>query len=343
MKTSKLLQLVLIGVISMAALFGCAPAPAAAPATLAPAATVAATAPAAKKFKVAMVTSGPTNDQGWNYDALRGIQAIRDELGWEMAYSENVAVAQQVNVLRQYAQQDYDLIFAHGYEWGDSLTAVAKDFPDVMFAQINSTTEGANIVGTSFKYGELGYFTGMAAGLMTKNNKIGVVAAQDAPQVTADTDTMKLGAQAVNPEADVNVSFVGSWDDVVKGQQVVQAQIDRGVDILIIMGNAFTPPAIQLAKEKGIKVIAGWTIEAYPLAPDTVITSGIQDIPDVYLGVAQQFQDGKLKGNTTNVYGWKENAQFLGQWGDFVPQDVKDKVQNAIDDYLAGKLDIGVK
>lgn len=335
MKPVKLVTLLLIGAIAITTLFGCAQA-ASTPAT-------ATQAPAVEKLKVAMVTSGPTNDQGWNYDALRGIQQIRDQLGWEMAYSENVAVAQQVNVLRQYAQQDYDLIFAHGYEWGDSLTAVAKDFPNVMFAQINSTTEGANVVGTSFKYGELGYFTGMAAGLMTENNKIGVVAAQEAPQVTADTDTMKTGALSVNPNADVNVSFVGSWDDVVKGQQVVQAQIDRGVDILIIMGNAFTPPAIQLAKEKGIKVIAGWTIEAYPLAPDTVITSGIQDIPGVYLGVAQQFQEGKLKGNTTNVFGWDDGAQFLGKWGDFVPQDVKDQVEKAIDDYLAGTLDIGVK
>jgi len=347
MKARKLTQLLLMATIGMVIFVACAPAPAAAPATSAPAANTAApaatTAPAAKKYKVAMVTSGPTNDQGWNYDALRGIQAIRDKLGWEMAYSENVPAAQQENVLRQYAQQNYDLIFAHGYEWGDALKAVAKDFPNVMFAQINATTQGSNIVGTSFKYGELGYFTGMAAGLMTKNNKIGVVAAQDAPQVTADTDTMKTGAKAVNPNADVNVSFVGSWDDVVKGGQVAQAQIDRGVDVLIIMGNAFTPPAIKLAQDKGIKVIAGWTIEAYPLAPNTIVTSGIQDIPDVYLNTAQQLQDGKLKGNTTNVFGWKEKAQYLGHWGDFVPQSVQDAVQKAEAAYLAGTLDIGVK
>ena len=34
------------------------------------------TAQTAKKLKVAMVTSGPTNDQGWNYDALRGIEEL---------------------------------------------------------------------------------------------------------------------------------------------------------------------------------------------------------------------------------------------------------------------------
>jgi basic membrane lipoprotein Med (substrate-binding protein (PBP1-ABC) superfamily) len=161
--------------------------------------------------------------------------------------------------------------------------------------------------------------------------------------VTADSDMMLPGARSVNPKAEVKVAFVGSWDDVVKGQQVVQAQIDRGVDVLIIMGNAFTPPAIKLAKARGIKVIAGWTIEAYPLAPDTIITSGIEDIPMVYLGVAQQLKDGTLKGNSTLVFGMKEKAQLLGHWGDFVPQGVKTRVEKAEASYLAGSLNIGVK
>ncbi len=332
MKPSKLFALFMIGVIAAVALFGCAPAATQAPATQAPA-----------THKVAMITSGSTNDMGWNYNALQGIQQIKDKYGWEIAYTENAKPADQANIMRQYAQQGYDLIFAHGFEYGEAILAVNKDFPNTMFAQINATTEGDNVVGTNFRFGELGYFTGMAAGLMTKNNKIGIVAAVDAPQVTADTDTMKTGALSVNPNADVSVSFVGDWADLVKGQQVTQAQIDRGVDILIIMGNDFTPPAIELAKAKGIKVIAGWTIEAYPLAPETIIVSAIQDVPGVYVGIADQLAAGTLKGNTTSVFGFAEGKQYLGKWGDTVPQEVKDKVNQAVQDYLAGKLDIGVK
>ena len=341
MKIQKLTGLVLILLIAIVALSGCAsPATPAAP-TEQPASAPA--QPAAKTHKVAMVTSGPTNDHGWHQNALEGTKAISEKFGWEMAYSESVSAAQQQNVLRQYAQQGYDLIFCHGYEWGDSLKAVAPDFPETTFVQINATTEGANIVGTNFKFGELGYFTGMAAGLMTKNNMIGIVAAQDAPQVTANSDTIKTGALSVNPDADVNVSFVGSWDDIVKGQQVAQAQIDRGVDVLIIIGDAFAPPAIKLAQSKGILAIGGWSGDVYALAPDTIITSGVQDVPGVYMNVAEQFNAGTLKGNSTFVSGFAEHTQYLGQWGDFVPQEVKDQVNKAVDDYLAGSLDIGLK
>jgi basic membrane protein A len=335
MNIRKFTELVLICVVLTIALLGCAPA--AAP-------TEAATdAPElAKVHKVAMVTSGPTNDHGWHQNALEGVTAISEKYGWEMAYSESVSAAQQANVLRQYAQQGYDLIFAHGYEWGDPLKAVAPDFPETMFVQINATTEGSNIVGTNFRFGELGYFAGMAAGLMTQNNKIGIVAAQDAPQVTADTDTLRDGALAVNPNADVSVSFVGSWDDVVKGQQVSQAQIDRGVDVLVIIGDAFAPPAIKLAQEKGILAIGGWSGDAHDLAPDTVITSAVQDVPGVYMGIADQFEAGTLKGNTTFVSGFAENTQHLGVWGDFVPQEIKDQVNAATEDYLDGNLEIKI-
>jgi basic membrane protein A len=358
LKSRPWLRVLTIAVVLSWVITACAPAAAPAAATEPAAATVppvatnvilptlAPTSPAAatgKKYKIAMVTSGPVNDQGWNEDALKGINEIHDKLGWDVAYTENVSVAQQQNVLRQYAQQGYNLIFAHGYEYGDALKAIAPDFPNVMFVQVNATTSGANIVGTTFKFGELGYFTGMAAGLMTKNNKIGIVSAQDSPTNNADSDEMKVGAKAVNPNADVNVSYVGSWNDVVKGQQVAQAQIDRGVDVLIIIGNAFTPPAIKLAQSKGIMVIGGWSTDAYSLAPNTVITSGVQDVPGVYLNIAKQFQAGTLKGNTTFISGFKEGTQYLGKWGDFVPQSVKDKVNQAVQDYLAGKLDIGIK
>ncbi|MBE3564936.1 MAG: BMP family protein [Thermogemmatispora sp.] len=293
-------------------------------------------------IRVAMVTSGPVNDHSWNEDALKGVQLIKEQLGWSFAYSENVSQAEQANVLRQYARQGYNLIFAHGFEYADSVKAVAPEFPNTHFVIINGTGSLPNLSGTEFRYGELGYFTGMAAGLVTKNNKIGIVAAVDAPQVTADIDTFKKGVAAVNPQASVSVAFVGSYDDVVKGQQVTQAQLDRGVDVLTIMGNAFDGPAIKLAQQKGVKVIAGWSTDAYSLAPNTIVTSGVQEVPGLYLQIAKLFKEGQLKGNTTYQFGFKEQVQHLGQWGDWVPQDVRTRVEAAVQQYLAGKLNIGL-
>jgi basic membrane protein A len=294
------------------------------------------------QIKVAMVTSGPVNDKSWNGDALKGVQLIKQQLGWNYAYSENVSQAEQANVLRQYARQGYNLVFAHGFEYADSIKTVAAEFPNTHFVIINGTGSALNLTGTQFRYGELGYFTGMAGGLVTKNGKIGIVAAVQAPQVTADVNTVEKGAKAANPNVSVSVAYVGSYDDVVKGQQVVQAQLDRGVDVLVVMGNAFDGPAIQLAQQKGVKVIAGWSTDAYDLAPSTIITSGVQEVPGLYLQIAKLYKDSQLKGNDTYSFGFKEGVQHLGKWGNAVPQDVQTKVEAAVQQYLAGKLNIGL-
>ena len=61
------------------------------------------------------------------------------------------------------------------------------------------------------------------------------------------------------------------------------------------------------------------------------------------MSIADQFNAGTLKGNTTFLSGFVEKNQHLGKWGDFVSQDVKDQVNAAVDEYLAGNLDIGLK
>lgn len=84
-------------------------------------------------------------------------------------------------------------------------------------------------------------------------------------------------------------------------------------------------------------------IEASWLAPETVIVSTIQDVPGLLVGIADQLNAGTLKGNATSGFGFKEHRRYLGKWGDSVPQGVRDQETRAVNDYLDGKPDRGVK
>lgn len=57
-------------------------------------------------------------------------------------------------MLRYYAQQGFDPIFAHGFESGEAIESVNQDVPGTMFVQINAPTEGDNGFGTAFKFGD---------------------------------------------------------------------------------------------------------------------------------------------------------------------------------------------
>ena len=114
-----------------------------APATEAPAAAteapVAATeAPAAEPFRVAVVMPSATTDLAFGqsmYDALVRVQEEMGAENFEFVYSESMFVVDDAAAaIRDYATQGFDLIIAHGSQYGSSLQEIAPDFPETSFA-----------------------------------------------------------------------------------------------------------------------------------------------------------------------------------------------------------------
>jgi transcriptional activator of comK gene/basic membrane protein A len=103
------------------------------------------------------------------------------------------------------------------------------------------------------------------------------------------------------------------------------------------MGNSFSIGVFQACKDANAKAI-GWVSDQNFMAPDVVITSGLQSVQTVYLKMAEMVKNGNFEGTNT-VFGMKEDAQAVAPFKN-VPQDVADKVQSAVEDYLAGKLSI---
>ena len=134
-----------IGLVLSLVLVACAapatPAPTAVPPTSAPAATA---APATPTLKIAMLTSGPVTDEGWNQLAYEGLQALKAK-GYTVANTENVAQADQASDIENYINQGFNVIVGHGFEYGDALTAAAAKHPTDYFIQIGGIATGTNL------------------------------------------------------------------------------------------------------------------------------------------------------------------------------------------------------
>lgn len=288
------------------------------------------------EVKIALVCTGAVNDGGWNASAYDGLMRIKDELGVEVAYSEKIAIAEVPNVLRTYARQGFDLIFGHGAEFGEPMTTVAPEFPDVQFVAVNASVEGANLSGTVYKFGECGYFCGMAGALASETGKIGIIPPDDAPNNKADMDTYELGAKSINPDIEVMVAYTGSWDDLPKAKECAESLISQGCDVLLALGDAYSVGVYQACEEKGIKSM-GWVSDQSGLS-DTVICSGLQSNADVYVATAQSFLDGSFVPGV-NVYGMANGAQGMSEFYGLTDEQAA-QVKDAMQAYLDGKLDI---
>ncbi|HEY3315338.1 MAG TPA: BMP family protein [Bacillota bacterium] len=287
--------------------------------------------------KAAMILSGPVNDGGWNQNAYDGLTALKEKNGFEIAVSENVAQADQVNLLRNYANQSFKYIIANGFEYGDAIKTVAAEFPKVTFIQLGGIEHnGANSNAMLFTSGEAGYAVGVLAGLMTKSNKIGFVGAMDIPSIRADEDNAKVAIKAVNPKATVVDAYVGSWTDIAKGKEAALAQIARGVDVIIANGDAVNHGVAEAVK--GTKTtMVGWSRDQAALAPDNILTSVVQSGAPILLDLVGKGEAGQLKGDLY-VMGMAEGAQILAPFSKLVPQDVQDKVKKVVQDLKDKKI-----
>jgi len=113
-----------------------------------------------------------------------GLVAVQEEMGGEgaleIAYSESMFnVPDAAAALRDYASQGYDLVIAHGTQYGTSLSQLAPDFPETSFAWGTATNtfqaEGiSNVFAYQAEAQQGGYVLGTLAALMSESGVIGV-------------------------------------------------------------------------------------------------------------------------------------------------------------------------
>ncbi|MCL4425303.1 MAG: BMP family protein [Firmicutes bacterium] len=297
-------------------------------------------APAPQKpvYKVALLTSGPINDGGWNQSAFEGLQDIKKKFGLEVANTENVKQADQLQLIRSYVNQGYNIIFGHGFEYGDTLKAAAKEFPKAYFIQIGGIEKnGANLGSTVFHSGEAGYIAGIVLALTTKTNKIGQVGAMEIPTIKADFDNMKKAVAKYNPKATVVTAYTGSWEDIGKGKEAALAQFNSGVDAILADGDAVNIGVVEAAKEKK-GLVVGWSRDQSHLGPEVVLTSMIQRVDIMMEKMVKDVLDGKFKGENV-VMGFADGVNDVAPYNAKVPKDVQDKVKAVIEEMKSGKFD----
>lgn len=296
-------------------------------------------APSAKQLRVAAVFPGSISDQGFNQAGYQGLLMIRDQLGAEIAYSENTPVAEFVQVYRQFADQGYDVIIGHGFEFGDVALEVAPDYPEIKFiVDSNPVVSAENVAGITGQTWEATYLLGVLAANMSETGKIGGIAGFDFPIIVAQMEAYRLGAESVNPDIEVTNVYIGTFEDVAKAKEAAFAQFDAGVDVIFHIADAAGIGVIQAAQERGVYAI-GWGLDQHDVAPDTVLSSLLFSGGELLLQDVKRVQEGTWTGEV-RLYGLETGVVGIAPFYDLVPEDVATQVEQARQDILSGKIEV---
>ncbi|HXV43151.1 MAG TPA: BMP family protein, partial [Anaerolineae bacterium] len=237
-------------------------------------------------IRIAIIMPSTISDYAWSqsmFDSLKAIQTAAGEDVVEIAYTENMFnVTDAAAAIRDYADNGYNLIIAHGAQYGTSLFEIAPDFPDTSFAWGTTTNTGAeegitNVFAYEPRGDEGGYVSGVLAAKLTQAKIIGLVGPVDAGDAKLHMDGFLAGVKAADPEVQVNAGA-----DVLTGssQQVVGA--------------------IGVAKEKGIPWI-GIQADQSPIAPEAVVATALYDWQNLLLDMIKSHQAGELGGQVLQL------------------------------------------
>src|SRR2546428_661635 len=158
--------------------------------------------------KAAMLLPGSINDQSWNAQGHAGMLKLKD-MGMEIAYSENVAPADHIEAMKDYARRGFSPVIGHSGRFLSAAQRVGPEFEKTIFiVGSGSGAFGKNVNSIDFDNTQFGYLLGVLAARMSKTGKVGSVnSLEGLPNVVAQVGGFRQGFKSVRPDGEVKVIF----------------------------------------------------------------------------------------------------------------------------------------
>jgi basic membrane protein A len=279
---------------------------------------------AGKETKVVLLLSGVISDGGWGQLAYEGVKELAGKGGFKTAYAENISQAQIPQVARGYADDGYDLIIGHGFEFGSPLLEIAPDYPKTKFFVSTFQPQPKipdNIQFVNLAYLDAAYGAGALAALSSEKKKaVGFVGGGDNPTQQGMMKAFVAAAERTVPGVKGLGIVTGDYNNAAKGKEAAATMIGNGADVIWHAADVTGLGAIQGAVAGHAKVIGCYSDQT-KLAPDSMVTSFVMNLSHMVVAAATSVADGKFAGGTE----WKPTVTEMwllkaGDTGDHNPK-----------------------
>ena len=258
---------------------------------------------AQKPVTVGLIYVGPRDDFGWNQAHAVAAKELRKVPGVKVVEEENVPENTAVRkTLEAMVQTDgASLVFGTSFGYFDPfMIEMAKKYPQVEFRHPTSLWSAdkhpLNLGGYFCFLDQAHYINGIAAGLSTKSNKIGYIAAKPIAIVIRNINAFTLGVRKVNPDATVQLVITGDWSMPVREAEATQSLAATGCDVIAC--HVDSPKVIVEAAERlGVKSV-GHNASQASLAPKGFIIGAENKWETVYKAFAASIAKGEKLPNT---------------------------------------------
>ena len=292
-------------------------------------------------LKVGFIYIGSVGDVGYTYAHDQGRKyletTLKDKNVTTLAVENIPETAEVEKSINNLIDQGCKAIFATSFGYMDFVEKAAKDHPDVKFFHCSGNKSNDNNFVNYFGQIEEGrYLSGIVAGLKTKTNKIGYVAAMQIPEVIRGIDFFTLGVRSVNPDAVVSVKWTNTWYDPQVEKDAATALLNEGNDVIAQHQDS---TAAQIAAQEKNAFAIGYNSDSSKAAPKAYLTAPVWNWGVYYVDQVQKILDGTWKAENY-LGGMKDGVVDIGPMTDLVDADIKAKVEEAKKKILDGSLNV---
>jgi basic membrane protein A and related proteins len=246
-------------------------------------------------LRVAIITDANFSDKGWGESSLNAASYIEQKYNFSIATEDNVPIPDIEMTLRKYCESEYDLLIAHGFQWGEPALRVGQTYPQTKIVVFTGLVESRNVASIFPQQQEGSFLLGALAGMMTNTSVIGFVGGEEYPNVVNIFEGYKQGAEWVNDNITVIGTYLNDWDNPARGREAATSIIRQGADFMFHVADSSGQGVIQASDESGIYAL-GAVQDQNHLAPHTVLSSFVLDVDKAYDGAVKMVMDGNFTG-----------------------------------------------
>ena len=287
--------------------------------------------------KIAFIYFNAKNDGGWTQAFDEARPKIEKAVGQaSIPFVENVPEdAVQIRpAVDRFISRGYNIIIGTAFGYSDTFKQLSEKYPKIAFLNASGTTNGPNLQSFYGRTYESQYLCGMAAAGVSKNGKLGMVAAHPFAPVNWVIDGFELGAEQINPNATTTVIFTGDWNNPVKERAAATALIDQGIDV--VGEHVDTPTPQIVAQERGV-FGTGHHRDMRQFAPKATVCSSVWTWDKYLIPTIKAIEAGSWKPNPYGAFpGMAEGGDDIACCGPAVPKAVVDKIMAQRAEIIAG-------
>ncbi len=298
---------------------------------------------------------GGRGDKSFNDGAYLGGMLAADSLQARVRYIEPGEGSDREAGLRLLAAEGMDLVVAVGFIFTDDVLTLAREYPDVKFADVdfavatdslgNPLPLPPNLVALKFREEEGSFLVGALAALAGGSKKVGFVGGMDIALIHKFEAGYRAGVMHVCPDCEVIAQYAGvtpeAFKNPGKGKELALSQYQQGVNVIFHASGSTGLGVFEAARTTG-RLAIGVDADQYSEAPGHVLTSMVKGIDAAVYDAAKAVQTGTFVGGV-RVFGLAERG--VGYVYDdnnraLIPDAVRSRLLALEADIIAGRIKV---